>query len=209
MKGLFVTFEGTEGSGKTSVIRRVQSYFENKGIPVLVTREPGGSHIAEQIRSILLSKENKEMDVKTEALLFAASRRQHLTEIIRPALNEGKLVLCDRYEDSSLVYQGIARGIGYDDVLSINRFAIDDSFPDLTLFVDVRPEVGLERVFNTKDREVNRLDLETMSFHRDIYDGYMSLIEAFPERMKKIPGEQPLEEVVQAVIEEIGRSFET
>src|SRR6056297_1943096 len=112
MKGLFVTFEGTEGSGKTSVIRRVQSYFENKGIPVLVTREPGGSHIAEQIRSILLSKENKEMDVKTEALLFAASRRQHLTEIIRPALNEGKLVLCDRYVDSSLVYQGIARGIG-------------------------------------------------------------------------------------------------
>lgn len=203
MKGLFVTFEGTEGSGKTSVIRRVKAYFEDRGHDVLVTREPGGSHIAEQIRSILLSKDNKDMDARTEALLFAASRRQHLMEVIRPALEDGKLVLCDRYVDSSLVYQGIARGIGYDEVLSINRFAIDGSFPDLTLFVDVCPEVGLKRVFNTKNREVNRLDLEAMSFHRRIYDGYMALIGKFPERIKKIPGEQPLEDVAQAAITEI------
>lgn len=205
MNGLFISFEGTEGSGKTSVIKQVEQYFSNLGYPVLVTREPGGIRISEKIRDILLDKQNTEMDAKTEALLFAASRRQHLVEKIVPALKQGKIILCDRFVDSSLVYQGLARNIGMDEVLQINQFAIEDLFPALTIFVDVRPEVGLQRVFHTANREVNRLDLETLDFHKKIYQGYLSLIEKFPTRIRKINGEAPIESVAKdaiALIEE-------
>lgn len=157
MTGKFVTFEGTEGSGKTSIIAQIETYFKAKGYPVLVTREPGGIRISEKIRDILLDKAHTEMDPRTEALLFAASRRQHLVERIIPALNEGVLVLCDRFVDSSLVYQGIARGLGVDEVFAINRFAIEDVMPDLTIFIDVTPEVGLARVSRNKGREVNQI----------------------------------------------------
>jgi len=193
--GLFISFEGTEGSGKTSVIREVQKHFTSKGIQVLTTREPGGIRISEKIRDILLDKNHTEMDPRTEALLFAASRRQHLVEKIIPAMKEGKLILCDRFVDSSLVYQGIARKLGIDEVYEINRFAIEDFFPKLTIFVDVRPEVGLQRVFNTPNREVNRLDLEQFSFHKMIYQGYLDLIKKYPDRIKKINGEQSIEAV--------------
>ncbi len=203
MKGLFISFEGTEGSGKTSVIKKVKEHFSNLGYTVLVTREPGGIRISEMIRHIVLSNEFTEMDPKTEALLFAASRRQHLVEKIIPALESGALVLCDRFVDSSLVYQGLARNIGMDEVYAINRFAIDNLLPDRTLFVDVRPEVGLARVFKTPNREVNRLDLETINFHNKIYQGYLDLIKKFPKRIKKIPGEGTIEEVAALAIESI------
>lgn len=195
MTGLFISFEGTEGSGKTSVIKQVEKHFSEKGIQVMTTREPGGIRISEKIRDILLDKNHTEMDAKTEALLFAASRRQHLVEKIIPAMKAGKLILCDRFVDSSLVYQGIARKIGIDEVYEINRFAIEDLFPKLTIFVDVRPEVGLKRVFNTPNREVNRLDLEAVSFHQMIYQGYLQLIDKYPERIKRINGEQSIEAV--------------
>jgi len=201
MKGLFITFEGTEGSGKTSVIKEVTKHFEEKDISMCVTREPGGIRISEKIRDIILDKSHIEMDPRTEALLFAASRRQHLVEKILPALEEGKLILCDRFVDSSLVYQGLARGLGMDEVYEINRFAIENHLPDLTIFVDVRPEVGLERVFATKGREVNRLDLEKMEFHKTIYQGYLDLVQRFPNRIKKINGEQPLELVCKEAID--------
>lgn len=200
MRGIFISFEGTEGSGKTSVIKDVTKYFESKNIPVLVTREPGGIRISEKIRDILLNKEHIEMDARTEALLFAASRRQHLVEKIRPALEEGKLILCDRFVDSSLVYQGIARNLGINEVFAINRFAIEDTLPEMTIFVDVRPEVGLERVFKTPNREVNRLDLEKLEFHKMIYQGYLDLIKMFPERIKRVNGEQPIANVALDVI---------
>lgn len=203
MKGLFISFEGTEGSGKTSVIKKVKEHFADLGYTVLVTREPGGIRISEKIRDILLSKEHAEMDSRTEALLFAASRRQHLVEKIIPALERGNLVLCDRFVDSSLVYQGFARNIGIDEVYAINRFAIGDLLPDRTLFVDVRPEVGLARVFKTPNREVNRLDLETINFHKQIYDGYLELIETYPDRIKRIPGEGTIEEVAALAIDSI------
>lgn len=206
MRGKFISFEGTEGSGKTSVIEEVRHYFEAKGFKVMVTREPGGIRISEKIRDIILDVSHTEMDARTEALLFAASRRQHLIEKVLPALEAGVIVLCDRFVDSSLVYQGIARNIGYDEVLAINQFAIQNCFPDLTLFVDVRPEVGLKRVFDTPDREVNRLDLEKMNFHQHIYQAYLHLIELFPQRIKRINGEQCIASVSKeaiAVIEEI------
>ncbi|MDD4184137.1 MAG: dTMP kinase [Candidatus Izemoplasmatales bacterium] len=203
MKGCFISFEGTEGSGKTSVIRKIGEYFINKGYTVLITREPGGIRISEKIRDIILNREHTEMDPRTEALLFAASRRQHLIEKIIPALERGEIVLCDRFVDSSLVYQGLARGIGYEAVLGVNQFAIENHFPDLTLFIDVRPEVGLKRVFQTPGREINRLDLEQQDFHKLIYDGYLKLCNSFPDRIKRIPGEDEIDIVAKRCVKEI------
>jgi len=205
MKGKFISFEGTEGSGKTSVIQEVRRYLEAKGYNVMVTREPGGILISEKIRSIILDVNHTEMDARTEALLFAASRRQHLIEKVRPALEAGTVVLCDRFVDSSLVYQGLARGLGFDEVYQINKFAIEDTLPDLTLFVDVRPEVGLKRVFDTPNREINRLDLEKLNFHQKIYEGYLFLLQKFPKRIKKINGETSIDEVASEAISEIER----
>ncbi|MDY0139411.1 MAG: dTMP kinase [Candidatus Izemoplasmatales bacterium] len=199
MTGKFITFEGTEGSGKTSVIKKIKKHYEDQGYQVMVTREPGGISISEKIREILLSKENTEMDPRTEALLFAAARRQHLVEKIIPALEKGLIVLCDRFIDSSLVYQGYARKIGIDKVYDINYFAVEDAFPDLTIFVDVRPEVGLKRVFQTPNREVNRLDLENMKFHEMIYQGYKELMKKY-DRIKIVNGEQDIELVAKEAI---------
>ncbi|MBU1145583.1 MAG: dTMP kinase [Firmicutes bacterium] len=203
MKGIFISFEGTEGSGKTSVIKQVEKYFTAKGYHVLVTREPGGIRISEMIRDILLDKSHIEMDPKTEALLFAASRRQHLVEKILPSLERGELILCDRYIDSSLIYQGVARNLGIEEVFTINKFAIDSNMPDRTIFVDVRPEVGLKRVFKTPNREVNRLDLEEVEFHKKIYQGYIDLMKRFPNRIKRIDGEKSIEEVAKLAIQSI------
>ena len=201
MKGYFITFEGTDGSGKTSVIKEVEKHIKSLGYQVLVTREPGGIRISEKIRDILLGREYPEMDSRTEALLFAASRRQHLVEKILPALEVNTVVLCDRYVDSSLVYQGIARGLGIDEVYEINRFAIENHLPDLTIFVDVTPEVALARVFKNVNREVNRLDLETKMFHDMTYQGYQTLLKKFPNRMIAINGDDSIANVSKAAIQ--------
>ncbi len=205
MKGRFISFEGTEGSGKTSVIKIIKEYLESKGYIVMITREPGGIRISEKIRDIILDVDHIEMDPRTEALLFAASRRQHLIEKVIPALEEGKIVLCDRFVDSSIVYQGIGRDLGIEEVYQINKFAILDTLPDLTIFVDVRPEVGLKRVFDTPNREVNRLDLEKLNFHKKIYAGYQFLIEKYPNRIKKINGEDTKEIVAKSAINLINK----
>lgn len=197
MSGLFVTFEGGEGAGKTTVIDEVASRLESDGQGVVVTREPGGIRIAEQIREIILHPEHTEMEMRTEALLYAAARRQHLTEKIIPALQAGKVVLCDRFIDSSLAYQGYARGIGINEVLAINEFAIDSWMPNVTLFLDVRPEIGLQRIHANESREVNRLDMETMQFHHDVYAGYEQVIEMFPKRIKRIDAEQGVAKVIE------------
>ena len=197
VSGLFVTFEGGEGAGKTTVIDEVASRLESDGQGVVVTREPGGIRIAEQIREIILHPEHTEMEMRTEALLYAAARRQHLTEKIIPALQAGKVVLCDRFIDSSLAYQGYARGIGINEVLAINEFAIDSWMPNVTLFLDVRPEIGLQRIHANESREVNRLDMETMQFHHDVYAGYEQVIEMFPKRIKRIDAEQGVAKVIE------------
>jgi dTMP kinase len=204
LKGKFITFEGPEGSGKTSVIIGVKEYFEKQGLNVITTREPGGIRIAEDIRNVILNTENTEMDAHAEALLFAAARSQHFSEKIAPALQENTIILCDRFIDSSLAYQGHARGLGIDEVYAINKFAIGNHLPQLTIFIDVPPSVGLQRVFSNT-RKVDRLDLETLAFHEKVYEGYKLLIDMFPERIKTIDGTQKVEEVTQDAINTINK----
>lgn len=194
---LFITLEGTEGSGKSSAMEIVYKRLIDEGYSLVKTREPGGTPISEQIRNVILDKGNTAMDGRTEALLYAASRRQHLVEKIWPSLNEGKLVFCDRYLDSSLAYQGFARGLGIEEVLNINLFATENTFPDLTLLFNLDPKIGLERISKDKGREVNRLDLEKLSFHQKVHQGYLLLAKRYPERIKVIDASLPLEQVAE------------
>lgn len=195
MKGLFITFEGNDGSGKSSVIEAIKTELINQGYDVIYSREPGGSKIAEKIREVILDIDNLGMDDKTESLLYAASRREHVIKVIKPALEEGKIILCDRYLDSSLAYQGYARGLGIDEVYNMNLFATEGLLPDLTLLVCVRPEVGLNRIKTNNRGTLDRLEIEKMEFHKKVYDGYLKVQEKFSDRIKIINGEQTKEEV--------------
>lgn len=194
---LFITFEGGEGSGKSSALRLLDEKLRAEGFQTVLTREPGGTPIAEQIRNVILDRANTAMDARTEALLYAASRRQHLVEKVWPAIKEGKLVLCDRYLDSSLAYQGGARGLGIDEVLNVNLFATEGTYPDLTLLFDIEPELGLERIAKNAQREVNRLDLEKIEFHRGVRATFLSLAKRYPERFVVLDASKSLEEVVE------------
>lgn len=196
---LFITFEGPEGAGKTTVIQKIAERLAEKNIDVLATREPGGIEIAEKIRTIILNPAHTAMDERTEALLYAAARSQHYFEKVRPALDAGKLVICDRFIDSSLAYQGYARGIGIDEVLSINEFAIGKKLPDMTILFDIAPEVGLARIYATGNREVNRLDVESLPFHQKVHEGYLLLVERYPERIRIVNADQDIDSVVEDV----------
>lgn len=209
MAGYFITFEGPEGAGKTTILSILQDKLLKKGYNVVSTREPGGIDIAEQIRSVILDKNNTKMDGRTEALLYAASRRQHLAEKVIPALEEGKIVLCDRFIDSSLAYQGYARGLGIDEVLSINEFAINGLMPSLTLFFDIQPEKGLTRIGKNNEREVNRLDLENLSFHEKVYEGYLTVANRFKDRFHTINADNPIEDVTKEAFEVIEQHLNT
>ncbi|MCL2560079.1 MAG: dTMP kinase [Turicibacter sp.] len=196
---MFITLEGVEGSGKTTVAQAIMAVLKGRGYDVLYTREPGGNKIAEQIREVILDTTNTDMDGRTEALLYAAARRQHLVDVIAPALSKGQVVLCDRFIDSSIAYQGYARGIGALEVEEINDFAIAGMRPDLTIFIDVKPEIGLKRISQDQFREINRLDLEQLTFHQSVYDGYLALARKHPQRIQVIAGEQPVDGVVADV----------
>ncbi len=196
VSGHFITLEGGEGAGKTSVLHNLEEKLINMGYDVLTTREPGGIEIAEQIREVILDPLNTEMDARTEALLYAAARRQHLVEKVYPALEDGKIVLCDRFIDSSLAYQGHARGLGIEEVFTINEFAIQDCMPTLTLFFNIEPKRGLQRIAANKDRERNRLDLEKIQFHESVYEGYQILMQKFPHRIMELNADQEIEKVV-------------
>lgn len=199
-KGRFITVEGGEGAGKSTVLALIRDELLRRGLDVLLTREPGGIDIAEQIRNIILNPAHTQMDIRTEALLYAAARRQHLTEKVKPALEAGRIVLCDRFIDSSLAYQGHARGIGIEAVYKINRFAVEDCMPDLTLLFDVSPQVGLARINAAKGREVNRLDLEDLRFHERVREGYQLAVQLDPQRFVVIDAEQPVEKVYEAAL---------
>ncbi len=194
---MFITFEGPEGSGKTSVANAICEKLEALGYSILRTREPGGTPIAEDIRNILLNKKNGMLDPRAEALLFAASRRQHLVEKVWPALKEGKIVVCDRFLDSSLAYQGGARGLGVENVLNINLFATEGRFPELTLLFDITPEQGLARIAKNANREVNRLDLEKMEFHKKVRQTFLDLSKKYVDRYVVIDASRPLETVIE------------
>lgn len=185
-RGFFISIEGGEGAGKSTAIQWITVYLQSKGLDVITTREPGGIPISEQIRSIILDTRHTTMDGRTEALLYAAARRQHLVERIIPALSQHKIVICDRFIDSSLAYQGHARGLGIEEVLKINEFAIHRHMPDLTIYMDVEPAIGLARIHADRDREINRLDLEKMEFHQKVQEGYNMLLQRFPERIVRM-----------------------
>ena len=196
MRGLFITFEGHDGSGTSSAIKAVYNKLQELGYNVVLSREPGGSPIAEKIREIILDKSNVGMDSWTEALLYAASRREHIQKTILPALKDGKIILCDRFLDSSLAYQGGARHLGIDKVNELNQFATEGLTPDLTIFVCVHPEVGLARIKKNL-RDMDRLELETIEFHHNVYDSYIQLCENDPKRIIRIDGEMTQNEVAE------------
>lgn len=200
---MFITLEGPEGSGKTTAVEAAVKKLEELGYSVIRTREPGGTPISEQIRNVILDKANTEMDGRTEALLYAASRRQHLVQKVWPAIKEGKIVICDRYLDSSLAYQGGARGLGIEEVLNINLFATENTWPNLTLLFDLDPQVGLNRINSNANREVNRLDLEKLEFHNKVRNTFLDLAKRYPDRYVIIDAGKSREEVAKATLKAI------
>ena len=195
-KGFLVSLEGPEGAGKTSVLEAIIPILEDRGIEVLSTREPGGVLIGEKIREVILDPSHTEMDPKTELLLYISSRRQHLVEKILPALTAGKLVIMDRFIDSSVAYQGFGRGLDIEAIDWLNEFATDGLKPDLTLYFDIEVEEGLARIAANSDREVNRLDMEGLDLHRKVRQGYLSLLEKEADRIVKIDASLPLDQVI-------------
>lgn len=196
-KGLFITFEGPDGSGKTTISSKVQQVLNEKGYTTIYTREPGGSRIAEEIRDLILNPVNTEMDVKTEALLYAASRRQHLVERILPNLALGNHVISDRFVDSSLVYQGVGRNIGIDAVWQINKFALDGHSPDLTIYLDISAQEGLDRISDRKFKD--RLDQEDLAFHEKVHAGYELIKELFKDRIVIFDGRKSIAQLTSEI----------
>lgn len=195
-KGLFITFEGPDGSGKTTVSNAVVERLQKEGYQVKYTREPGGSKIAEEIRSVILNPKNTEMDARCEALLYAAARRQHLVEKVLPALEEGITVISDRFVDSSLAYQGYGRGIGVDEVYSINMFAIEGRLPDKTIYLDIDAKTGLDRI-NANRTSLDRLDQESEDFHNLVHKGYEEVVNIYKDRMVIIDASKAVESVIE------------
>ena len=195
-KGFLVSLEGPEGAGKTSVLEALIPILEDRGVKVLSTREPGGVLIGEKIREVILDPSHTEMDPKTELLLYIASRRQHLVEKVLPALAAGKLVIMDRFIDSSVAYQGFGRGLDIEAIDWLNEFATDGLKPDLTLYFDIEVEEGLARIAANSDREVNRLDMEGLDLHQKVRQGYLSLLEKEADRIVKIDASLPLDQVI-------------
>lgn len=210
--GTFISIEGLDGCGKTSVINLVSQQLKHDGVDLVCTKEPGGSTIANRVRDILVDKETKNMDYITETLLYAACRSQHLHDFIIPHLNEGKVVISDRYVDSSYVYQGIARNLGLDQVMAINSLVVKDHMPDLTIYIDIAPEKCLARLRKAKKAGA-KIDLESLDFYNRVREGYLIINQLFKDRVVKINGDQPLEKLAKEIYEAIdvflrGRSNE-
>ena len=197
-RGKFITFEGCDGCGKSTQLRLLSQYLTENGIPHIFTREPGGGKISEAIREILLNGKNMEMTDECEALLYAASRVQHLSDRVEPALSEGKLVICDRYVDSSFAYQAYARGLGLDFITKINAFALEKYLPDVTVFIDLTPEDAFKRKHGADEND--RLEKAGMEFHKRVYEGYKAVAAAEPERVICVDGTQTPQEIFADVV---------
>lgn len=194
-KGYFISFEGVDGAGKSTQIKRLKEYFEKNNYQVVLTREPGGTKIGEKIRNLILDPENNEMTAMTEAMLYAASRAQHVEEVIKPAIDAGKVVISDRFIDSSIAYQGYGRGLG-DCVNIINSYAVGQYMPDITFLMDVRPNVSTERI---DGRQKDRIELEKQEFHDIVYDGYRQLAKQFPDRIITIDASESIEAIADII----------
>jgi dTMP kinase len=205
MKGKLIVIEGPDGSGKSTQIDIMRKYLEDKGFDVVETREPGGTKIGEKIRDIILDTENTEMDPVCEALLYAASRAQHVSEVIKPEIEKGKIVICTRYIYSSLVYQGIGRGLGVDMVSAINTAAIQGMMPDLTLLFDIDPVVGIKRKIS--DGKADRLELEDIKFHKKVYNGYKEIASLYKD-IKVIDASRSIDEIQKSVLEIIDKTLD-
>ena len=192
MRGLFITLEGGDGAGKSTQIRNIESFFDKKGLVVVHTREPGGTAISEKLRDILLDAKNLEMNAVTEMLIYAAARAQHVREFVEPALEKGKIVVCDRFVDSSIAYQAYGRELG-DMVGKVNSYAIDGVMPDITFWMDIDPKEGKERV--SKMGDFDRLEMEQLDFHYKVRGGYQALAEQNPERIKRIDASKAVDEI--------------
>ncbi len=201
MRGFLITFEGPEGSGKTTQLRLLAPWLEQQGYPVLTTREPGGTVIGEAIRAILHDPAHREMSSRAEILLYSASRAQIVDELIRPALDAGTIVLCDRYYDSTYAYQGYGRGLDLDLLRTITEFATQHLTPDLTLFLDIAPEIGLQR--RRMSGPLNRLDQEALEFHQRVRAGYLELIAREPQRWITVSAAAPIDQVQAHVREQV------
>lgn len=203
---MFITFEGGEGSGKTTIIKKLEKLLIDKGYDVIVTREPGGSKISEKIRTLLLDNQYQgNITPETEALLFAASRGQHLNDIILPALKSKKIVLCDRYVDSSLAYQGYARNLGFDFIKKVNTYALKHS-PDITFYLDLDPNIGLQRINNRNN--LNRLDKENILFHNKVRQGYLKLCKKYKKRLVKINADDTPDNITNNIYTKIIKLYE-
>lgn len=212
MRGYFISFEGPDGSGKSTALEQILAKIgPSLKTQYLVTREPGGSKIAEKIRQIILDPNNKKMNDRTEALLYAASRSQHVEEVVKPALAKGEIIFSDRYVDSSLAYQGEGRDLGIKEVKMINDFATDKLEPDLTLFFDLNPKIGLSRIAAVRPDHEDRLEQEKLAFHQKVYAGYQKLLKIYPQRIVRVDASQTPEKVcadcIQIIRERLPQIF--
>lgn len=198
MRGKFITFEGCDGCGKSTQLKLLSAYLSENNIPHIFTREPGGGKISEAIREILLSGKNMEMTDECEALLYAASRVQHLSDRVEPALSKGELVVCDRYVDSSLAYQAYARGLGVEFISKINAFALEKYLPDVTIFIDLTPEAAFARKKGADADD--RLEQAGLAFHKRVYQGYKTLAQNEPDRFVCIDGNQTPQAIFNDVV---------
>ena len=197
-KGFFITIEGCEGAGKSTQLKKLEEFLQKSGKEFIFTREPGGTRIAEQIRKIILDGENVEMCDETEALLYASARVQHIKEKIIPSKEDGKIVICDRYIDSSFAYQAFARGLGMDFVKGVNVYAVKNCMPDLTLFLDISPEEAFIRKGGADAND--RLEQSGIAFHKKVYEGYISLAKSEPQRIAVVNARLGADEVFEEII---------
>jgi len=205
VEGIFITMEGPDGSGKTTQIDLLKKYLEHRGYDIVIAREPGGTTIGEAIREIILNPDYKEMGHMTELLLYASARAQLVNQVIKPALAEGKAVICDRFVESSAVYQGIGRGLGVDTVYEVNNFALGDVKPKLTIFMDLDAEDGIKR--KKKQAELDRMEQEDLSFHKRVVEGYRQLAKLYPERIVPINATLPIDEIHSMIVQEVEQRF--
>lgn len=206
MKGYFISVEGGDGSGKSTQIKKIETYLQEKGLDYILTREPGGTPVAEKIRELILDPANKALTGRAEMLLYAASRAQHVEEKILPALAEGKVVLSDRFTDSSIAYQAYGRGLG-DMVAEVNRIATGGKEPDLTIFLNITPAAGMARKNNQDGHVLDRLELEKAAFHETVYKGYLALARESGGRIADIDADRPAEEVFVDIKKRLDQLF--